>query len=416
MAISLVTDATFGAKIKVIGVGGAGGNAINNMIEKGLDGVDFIALNTDIQDLERSKADIKIQIGRNITQGLGAGMDDSKGAKAVEESREEIEQVVRGCDMVFITAGMGGGTGTGGAPAVARIAKGTGALVVGIVTKPFDFEGEDRLRIAEEGLRRLKQEVDSCIVIPNDRLLSVLGEEVTFDESFKKVDDVLYNATRGISDIITKKGKVNVDFADVKTVMRDMGDALMGIGYAKGANKVIKATQEAIDNPLLEGVSIRGSKSILLNIIADPGFKIAELKNITNMIQEATQCKYGKLIWGVVQDDRMEDEVIITIIATGFSSAEQIKSSDNVGKQNMPESRNLLLDFENDIKVKIPTTQKELQSYDVPPVLRNNKLSEQELLKIRTRGDEDTENLDFGGEDLNMDNESKPAFLRRQMD
>lgn len=413
MPISLVTDATFGAKIKVVGVGGAGGNAINNMIEKGLDGVDFVALNTDIQDLERNKAEIKIQIGRNTTQGLGAGMDDSKGAKAVEENREEIEQVIRGADMVFITAGMGGGTGTGGAPAVARIAKATGALVVGIVTKPFDFEGEDRLRIAEEGLKRLKQEVDSCIVIPNDRLLTVLGEDITFDQSFKKVDDVLYNATRGISDIITKKGKVNVDFADVKTVMRDMGDALMGIGYGKGADKVIKATQEAIDNPLLEGVSIRGSKSILLNIISDPSFKIAELKNITKMIQDATQCKYGKLIWGVVNDERMEDEVIITIIATGFSTGEQIKSRESLENRGVT-SKNLLLDFESNINIKVPTTQKELQSYDVPPVLRNNKLSEEEILKIKTRSDEITQDFDFNSDDFG-DND-KPAFLRRQMD
>ncbi|MCX7877360.1 MAG: cell division protein FtsZ, partial [Ignavibacteria bacterium] len=341
------------------------------------------------------------------------GMDDSKGAKAVDENREEIEQVIRGADMVFITAGMGGGTGTGGAPAVARIAKATGALVVGIVTKPFDFEGEDRLRIAEEGLKRLKQEVDSCIVIPNDRLLNVFGEDITFDQSFKKVDDVLYNATRGISDIITKKGKVNVDFADVKTVMRDMGDALMGIGYGKGQDKVLKATQEAIDNPLLEGVSIKGSKSILLNIISDPSFKISELKNITRMIQDATQCKYGKLIWGVVNDDRMEDEVIITIIATGFSTGEQMKSQGNNVTTGVS-SRNLLLDFESNSNIKVPTTQKELQSYDVPPVLRNNKLSEEEILKIRTRTEEITQDFDFNSDEFRE--QEKPAFLRRQMD
>ncbi|MBE2218813.1 MAG: cell division protein FtsZ [Ignavibacteria bacterium] len=417
MSISLVTDATYGAKIKVIGVGGAGGNAINNMIEKGLDGVDFIALNTDIQDLERSKADIKIQIGRNTTLGLGAGMDETKGAKAVEESREEIEQVVRGCDMVFITAGMGGGTGTGGAPAVARVAKATGALVVGIVTKPFDFEGDDRLRIAEEGLKRFKQEVDSCIVIPNERLLTVLGEEVTLENSFRKVDDVLYNATRGISDIITKKGKVNVDFADVKTIMRDMGDALMGIGYAKGESKALRATQEAIDNPLLEGVSIAGSKSILLNIIADPNFKISDLKSMTELIKQAAGCNYGKLIWGVVSDERLEDEVIVTIIATGFSSVQQKQSKTYPEKEEVKQ-KNLLLNMDGDTNVvRIPNSQKELQNYDVPAVQRNKLLSDEDIKKIRTRNEDlDMEDFDFNSDDFKISNDEKPAFLRRQMD
>jgi len=417
MSISLVTDATYGAKIKVIGVGGAGGNAINNMIEKGLDGVDFIALNTDIQDLERSKADIKIQIGRNTTLGLGAGMDETKGAKAVEESREEIEQVVRGCDMVFITAGMGGGTGTGGAPAVARVAKATGALVVGIVTKPFDFEGDDRLRIAEEGLKRFKQEVDSCIVIPNERLLTVLGEEVTLENSFRKVDDVLYNATRGISDIITKKGKVNVDFADVKTIMRDMGDALMGIGYAKGESKALRATQEAIDNPLLEGVSIAGSKSILLNIIADPNFKISDLKSMTELIKQAAGCNYGKLIWGVVSDERLEDEVIVTIIATGFSSVQQKQSKTYPEKEEVKQ-KNLLLDMDSDSNVvRIPNSQKELQNFDIPAVQRNKLLSDEDIKKIRTRNEDlDMEDFDFNSDDFKISNDEKPAFLRRQMD
>ncbi len=417
MSISLVTDATYGAKIKVIGVGGAGGNAINNMIEKGLDGVDFIALNTDIQDLERSKADIKIQIGRNTTLGLGAGMDETKGAKAVEESREEIEQVVRGCDMVFITAGMGGGTGTGGAPAVARVAKATGALVVGIVTKPFDFEGDDRLRIAEEGLKRFKQEVDSCIVIPNERLLTVLGEEVTLENSFRKVDDVLYNATRGISDIITKKGKVNVDFADVKTIMRDMGDALMGIGYAKGESKALRATQEAIDNPLLEGVSIAGSKSILLNIIADPNFKISDLKSMTELIKQAAGCNYGKLIWGVVSDERLEDEVIVTIIATGFSSVQQKQSKTYPEKEEVKQ-KNLLLDMDGDSNVvRIPNSQKELQNFDIPAVQRNKLLSDEDIKKIRTRNEDlDMEDFDFNSDDFKISTDEKPAFLRRQMD
>jgi cell division protein FtsZ len=417
MSITLVTDTSYGAKIKVIGVGGAGGNAINNMIDKGLDGVDFIALNTDIQDLERNLADMKIQIGRNTTLGLGAGMDESKGAKAVEESRDEIEQIIRGSDMVFITAGMGGGTGTGGAPAVARIAKATGALVVGIVTKPFDFEGDERLEIAEEGLKRLKQELDSCIIIPNERLLNLFGDEITLENSFRKVDDVLYNATRGISDIITKKGKVNVDFADVKTIMRDMGDALMGIGYAKGEQKALRATQEAIDNPLLEGVSIQGSKSILLNIIADPNFKISELKNMTELIRNSVGCSYSKLIWGVVSDDRMEDEIIVTIIATGFSAAQQ-KQMNTYPQKEETRSKNLLLDIEKESNiVKIPSTQQELQNLDIPTVQRKHLLDDDEVRKIRTRNEElDLEEFDFDSDDLKISNEDKPAFLRRQMD
>jgi cell division protein FtsZ len=415
MSIRLVTETTYGAKIKVIGVGGAGGNAINNMIEKGLDGVDFIALNTDIQDLEKSKADFKIQIGRNTTLGLGAGMDDTKGAKAVEESREEIEGIVHGCDMVFITAGMGGGTGTGGAPAVARIAKATGALVVGIVTKPFDFEGHDRLKIADEGLKRLKQEVDSCIVIPNEKLLTVFGDEITFDNSFKRVDDVLYNSTRGISDIITKRGKVNVDFADVKTIMRDMGDALMGIGYAKGEDKAVRATCEAIDNPLLEGVSIKGAKSILLNIIADNNFKITDLKKMTELIRQ-TAGDYGKLIWGVVTDDRMEDEVIVTIIATGFSTVQHKVTGGKAALEDSVTSKNLLLDSKDTIITKIPSTNNELEYYDIPTVQRKNILQTDDIQKLRAKSDDYDLDLDFNTDDLKISNEEKPAFLRRQMD
>jgi len=415
MSIRLVTESTYGAKIKVVGIGGAGGNALNNMIEKGLDGVDFIALNTDIQDLEKNKADIKIQIGRNTTLGLGAGMDDTKGAKAVEESREEIESVIRGCDMVFVTAGMGGGTGTGGAPAVSRIAKSTGALVVGIVTKPFEFEGHERLAVAEEGLKRLKQEVDSCIVIPNEKLLSVFGDDITFDNSFKKVDDVLYNATRGISDIITKRGKVNVDFADVKTIMRDMGDALMGIGYAKGEEKSIRATEEAIDNPLLEGVSIKGARSILLNIIADNSFKISELKKMTELIR-TTAGEYGKLIWGVVTDDRMEDEIIITLIATGFSAVSH-KSSKSYPSADEVTAKNMLIDKKAETVItKIPTTNQELEYYDIPTVQRKNLLQSDEVKQIRAKNEGYDIDLDFNTDDLKISNDDKPAFLRRQMD
>jgi cell division protein FtsZ len=410
MSIKLVTDNATGAKIKVIGVGGAGGNAINNMIDKGLEGVDFIVLNTDIQDLEKNKADIKVQIGRNTTAGLGTGMDDTKGAKAVEENREDIENQLRGSDMVFITAGMGGGTGTGGAPAVARIAKSTGALVVGIATKPFEFEGDDRLKIADEGLKRLKQEVDSCIVIPNQKLLDIFGEEKTFEECFKKVDDVLYNATRGISDIITKRGKVNVDFADVKTIMRDMGDALMGIGSAKGDDKAFRATEEAINNPLLEGVTINGAKSILLNIIADNNFRISDLKKMTDLIKMSAGT-YDKLIWGVVTDDRLEDEVIVTIIATGFKAeVKQVKDSSDMIKDLIND------EFSNKENItKIPTETHELRYYDIPTVQRKSIINPDEIKQIKAQNDLSEFDIDFN-EDLKIDIEEKPAFLRRQMD
>ncbi len=420
MPITLVTESTYGAKIKVIGIGGAGGNAINNMIEKGLDSVDFIALNTDAQDLDRNLADIKIQIGRNTTQGLGAGMDHTKGAKAVEESREEVESYLRGSDMVFIAAGMGGGTGTGGAPEVARIAKASGALVVGIVTKPFEFEGVDKLRIAEEGLKKLKQEVDSCIVIPNERLFEIYSEEICFEDCFKKVDDVLYNATRGISDIITRKGKVNVDFADVKTIMRDMGDALMGIGYAKGEDKAIRAIKEAIDNPLLEGVSIKGSKSILMNIIADSKFKIAELKRMTELLKD-TAGEFSKLIWGVVSDDRLEDELVVTIIATGFSTSSQVSSTSTktaMDKINQPVTKNLLFETNQEAKItKIPTSNQELQHYDIPAVLRNKgDFNTDDLRKITSKNEDLELNLDFDDENLDLKDLDKPSFLRKQAD
>jgi cell division protein FtsZ len=415
--ITVANDNSTGAKIKVIGVGGAGGNAINNMIEKGLEGVDFIALNTDIQDLEKSKAELKFQIGKKTTDGLGTGGDDSKGAKAVEESREEVENIARGADMVFVTAGMGGGTGTGGAPAVARIAKATGALVVGIATKPFEFEGEQRLKAAEEGLKRLKQEVDSCIVIPNQKLLDIFGDDETFDDSFKKVDDVLYNATRGISDIITKRGKVNVDFADVRTIMREMGDALMGIGSATGENRAIDATIMAINNPLLEGITIKGARSILLNIIADTKFKISELKNMTAIVKEHAG-SYDKLIWGVVTDERMEDQVIVTIIATGFNTVQKKlilpDETNDVATQN--EEKNEYIKKPAFMK-KIPTSKEELSYYNIPTIQRNEHfLSNEDLNKIKSKNEIEDEGIDFKKEEFDIKKEDKPSFLRRQMD
>ncbi|MBR9978768.1 MAG: cell division protein FtsZ, partial [Bacteroidetes bacterium] len=254
------------AKIRVVGVGGGGGNAVDDMINRGLENVEFIAVNTDAQALERSCANYKIQAGKNLTRGLGAGADPSVGYRAVEEDKEELASALGGSDMVFVTAGMGGGTGTGGAPVVANLAKGTGALVVGIVTKPFHFENKRRMAQAEEGIEELRKHVDTLIVIPNQKLLSLVDKSTTLAEAFQIANEVLYNATRGIAEVIAVPGLVNVDFADVRTIMRDMGDALMGSGIAEGENRAVEAAHNAISSPLLDGVSIGGAQGVLVNI------------------------------------------------------------------------------------------------------------------------------------------------------
>lgn len=253
-----------GAKIRVVGVGGGGGNALNSMIERGLTGVDFMAVNCDLQALAQNKAPHKIQVGKNLTRGLGAGSDPSIGHRAVEEDRDEIARTLGGSDMVFITAGMGGGTGTGGGPIVANIARSVGALVVGIVTKPFNCEGKKRMQQAEMGIEEMKKHVDTLIVIPNQKLLSIVERITPLIEAFNKANEVLHNATRGISELITVPGLINVDFADVRTVMREMGDALMGSGVASGENRSVEAANAAISSPLLEGVSIAGAQAVLI--------------------------------------------------------------------------------------------------------------------------------------------------------
>ena len=279
--IELDTLAGRGARIRVIGVGGGGNNAVNSMIDKGLMGVDFLAINTDLQALERNKASIKIQIGKNLTRGLGAGSDPTVGFRAVEEDREEIARALTGCDMVFITAGMGGGTGTGGAPLVANIAKSIGALVVGIVTQPFDSEGKKRRAQAEIGIEEMKKQVDTLIVIPNQKLLDIIDRRTPVTEAFEICNQVLHNATRGISEVITTPGYINVDFADVRTIMREMGDALMGTGIASGENRAVEAAHAAISSPLLDGVSIAGAQGILINITGGKNLSLMEVDEAT---------------------------------------------------------------------------------------------------------------------------------------
>ncbi|MBN1381419.1 MAG: cell division protein FtsZ [Deltaproteobacteria bacterium] len=307
------------AKIKVIGIGGGGGNAVNTMISCSLAGVDFIAANTDAQALEASKSPIKIQLGIN---GLGAGSDPDIGRNAALESKDIIREYIDQADMVFITAGLGGGTGTGGAPIVAEVAKEMGALTVAVVTKPFQFEGKKRNRQAEEGVAELRKIVDSLIVIPNQRLLSLGGRNLSLLDSFKKADDILYHAVKGISDLITVPGLINLDFADVKNIMSEMGLALMGTGIASGENRAVEAAQKAISSPLLEDNSIQGAHGILLNITGGPDMSLFEINEASSLIQGEAH-EDANIIFGTVIDERMEDEIRITVIATGFEDAQK---------------------------------------------------------------------------------------------
>ncbi len=316
--ITIDTDSTnYGARIRVIGIGGGGGNAINSMIQRGLSGVDFIAANTDAQALSKNSAPTKLHIGKESTRGLGAGGRPETGKEAAEENADDIREQLAGSDMIFVTAGMGGGTGTGGAPVVARIGRELGALVVGIVTNPFNFEAKKRANIAEQGINELRQYVDALIVIPNEKLLSIIDRNTSFIEAFQKVDDVLYNATRGISDIISGNGYINVDFADVRSIMKDMGDALMGIGIASGEHRAIAAAQNALNSPLLEGVSITGAQGLLVNISGGSSMTMHEIGEAVSIIEENAGSDVN-LIHGIVYDESLDDKLMITVVATGF--------------------------------------------------------------------------------------------------
>jgi cell division protein FtsZ len=308
------------AKIKVIGVGGGGQNAVNRMIESGLSGVEFWAMNTDIQVLKTAAAENTLQLGTRLTNGLGAGGDPEKGRASADESRSEIQKVLDGTDMVFITAGMGGGTGTGAAPVIAEIAKDMGVLTVAVVTKPFKFEGPRRARYAEEGIDRLKGHVDTVIVIPNDRLLNVVERRATLMDAFKEADEVLRQGVAGISDIITIPGLINVDFADVKSVMQDAGTALMGIGFSEGDHRATEAAQAAINSPLLE-TEIAGARAVLVNVTAGPDLTLSEVNEALELIREGTDGEDANIIFGTVVDPRLSGAVRITVLATGFSAS-----------------------------------------------------------------------------------------------
>ncbi|MFH0798912.1 MAG: cell division protein FtsZ [Pseudomonadota bacterium] len=314
----LVENHAQNAKIKVIGIGGGGGNAINTMMELGLDGVDFIAANTDMQALKANKAPNKVQLGRELTKGLGAGANPDVGKNAALEDQRAIAEHLQGVDMVFITAGMGGGTGTGGAPVVAKIAKEMGALTVGVVTKPFSFEGKQRTHQAERGIMELRDVVDTLITIPNEKLLGVVTKDVTLVDAFKQADEVLHRAVKGISDLITVHGLINLDFADVRTVMNEMGMALMGTGTSTGEGRALDAATRAISSPLLEDVSIKGATGILINITGGPNMTLHEISEASKIIQEEAH-EDANILFGAVIDEGMQDEIRVTVIATGFN-------------------------------------------------------------------------------------------------
>lgn len=306
-----------GARIKVIGIGGGGGNAVNRMIEAGIDGIEFLVANTDLQALKRSKAPIKIQLGSRLTKGLGAGADPIVGREAALEDTDKIIEVLEGADMVFVTTGLGGGTGTGGAPIIASLATELNSLTVAVVTKPFHFEGRRRMQQAEHGLRELRECVDTVITIPNERLLHTVERGVTLPESFKVADDVLRQAVQGISDLITVPGLINLDFADVKSIMAGMGMALMGVGHARGENRAIDATQQAISSPLLEEATIHGARGVLINITGGSDLTLYEVNAASSIIRESAD-EDANIIFGAVIDETLQDEMKITVIATGF--------------------------------------------------------------------------------------------------
>ena len=315
------------ATIKVIGVGGAGNNAVNRMIEAGIKGVDFIAVNTDRQALQKSKAGTKIQIGEKITRGLGAGADPDIGAQSAEENKSEIAETLRGADMVFVTAGMGGGTGTGAAPIVAQAAKEMGILTIGVVTKPFTFEGKKRLSQAERGIESLKAKVDSLVVIPNDKLLQIIDRKTSINEAFRMADDVLRQGVQGISDLIAVTGTVNLDFADVKTIMLNTGMAHMGIGRASGENRAEDAAKQAVQSPLLE-TSIEGARGVIINITGGEDLGLHEVNTAAELVQRSVDPE-ANIIFGTVTDPDMKDEIQITVIATGFEKNE-VRNPSNV--------------------------------------------------------------------------------------
>jgi cell division protein FtsZ len=375
------------AKVKIIGIGGGGNNALNTMISYQLTGVEFIAANTDAQALAANIAPIRLQLGSNLTKGLGAGANPEIGRKAALEDVDKIREVLKGADMVFITAGLGGGTGTGGAPVIAEAAREVGALTVAIVTKPFHFEGKKRMKQAEEGLANLRMTADALITIPNQRLLSISGKNMTLLEAFKKADEILFHAAKGISDIIVGQGIINLDFADVRTIMSETGIALMGTGISSGENRSVDAAQKAISSPLLEDITIEGARGLLINITGGENMTLSEINEATCLIQKEAH-EEANIIWGMVIDQAMKEEIRVTVIATGFGKAEEKGASR--------------------FKKVAPISFSVRENRDLPAFMRRVKVNERfDEVKLEPAPDfsvEDNDRFDI------------PTFLRKQAD
>lgn len=411
MEYSLDSQENTGAIIKVIGVGGAGGNAVNRMIKEGISGVEFIVANTDVQALERSAAENKIQLGPKLTRGLGAGANPSVGEQAAQESEQEIAQALEGSDMIFVTAGMGGGTGTGAAPVVAKIAKDSGALTVGVVTKPFMFEGQRKERNAADGISKLKANVDSLILIANNRLLEIVDKRTPIDEAFQFADDVLRQGVQGISDLITSAGYVNVDFADVKTVMADQGSALMGIGQASGEDRIQEATKNAISSPLLE-VSIDGAEQVLINITGGSDFSLFEAQEASQIVQDAASGDIN-VIFGTSIDENLGDEVKVSVIATGIDKksdsnqnsrrtfAQPVQKDNDEKSKEEPQKSSNPFDIWQDNKGPEENTSASINTSDEPAL--GHKKTEFDIFTDNT-------NVDT----INDSDDSTPPFFKRR--
>ena len=390
------------AKMKVVGIGGAGGNAVNRMIDEELEGVEFISINTDSQALKSSRAQVTLQVGKKLTRGLGAGARPEVGRQALAESEEDVRRALEGADLVFVTAGMGGGTGTGAAPMVAEIARDMGALTIGIITRPFSFEGKKRERQADQGLIELRRCVDTMIVVPNDRLLAVVPKGTSFGDALKKADEILLHATQGISDLISVTGEINVDFADVRTVMASRGPALMGSGFGEGENRAQEAAQEAISSPLLDEVSIAGARGVLINITGGMDLAIDEVTEISSIIQEGAGDE-AEIIFGAVHDPDLEGKIRVTVIATGFDSVKNEKVISSDFQNSKPRSNTI-----PNPKPMLPDLQIQIEEED------------EALVGVAVASDEEVLPLNRFPERVVSSNQllelDIPTFIRRQMD
>ncbi|HCK34791.1 MAG: cell division protein FtsZ [Gemmatimonadota bacterium] len=390
------------AKMKVVGIGGAGGNAVNRMIDEELEGVEFISINTDSQALKSSRAQVTLQVGKKLTRGLGAGARPEVGRQALAESEEDVRRALEGADLVFVTAGMGGGTGTGAAPMVAEIARDMGALTIGIITRPFSFEGKKRERQADQGLTELRRCVDTMIVVPNDRLLAVVPKGTSFRDALKKADEILLHATQGISDLISVTGEINVDFADVRTVMASRGPALMGSGFGEGENRAQEAAQEAISSPLLDEVSIAGARGVLINITGGMDLAIDEVTEISSIIQEGAGDE-AEIIFGAVHDPDLEGKIRVTVIATGFDSVKNEKVISSDFQNSKPRSNTI-----PNPEPMLPDLQIQIEEED------------EALVGVAVASDEEVLPLNRFPERVVSSNQllelDIPTFIRRQMD